>query len=66
MAIILVLVCGSLGFTSAVAALVLFDASLLQAFLLWVSGGFLALLLAVLPMLLPARGRQDDQQAESA
>ena len=66
MAIILVLVCGSLGFSTAVAALVLFDASLFQAFALWMSCGLIALVLAVLPALLPARAPQQDRQAESA
>lgn len=66
MAIILVLVCGGLGFSTAIAALVLFDASLFQAFALWMSGGLLALVIAVLPALLPPRDPQQDRQAESA
>ncbi len=66
MAIILVLVCGGLGFSSAVAALLLFDANLLQAFALWMSGGFVAMILAVLPALLPQPEPRADRRAESA
>lgn len=66
MAVILILVCGGLGFSSAIAAFVVFDASLLQAFALWMSGGFLALLLAVVPALMPQPAPQEDRQAESA
>ena len=66
MAVILVLVCGGLGFSSAVAALLLFDANLLQAFALWMSGGFVAMIIAVLPALLPQPEAREDRQAESA
>ena len=66
MAIILVLMCGSVGFASAVAALLLFDASLFQAFGLWMSCGFAALVLALLPALLPQRQSEEDRQVERA
>jgi hypothetical protein len=66
MAIILVLFCSVLGFVSATAAVLLFDVSLFQAFTLWMSAGFVALIFAVLPALLPQREAQDDRQAESA
>lgn len=66
MAVILVLVCGVLGFGSAVAALFLFDISLFQAFGLWMVAGFVALIVSVLPVLVPHREIQEDRQAESA
>jgi len=66
MAVILVLVCGGLGFSSAIAALMLFDASLLQAFGLWMAGGFGAMLLTLMPALLPPRPTHEQTQAESA
>jgi hypothetical protein len=66
MAVILVLVSGALGFGSAVVALTVFDVTLLQAFLLWMSGGFLAMLLASLPLLMPRRPIADRSPAEAA
>ena len=66
MAVILVLVCGVLGFSSAVAALFLFDASLLQAFTLWMVGGFVAMFLSLLPALLPVRAPREAACTEAA
>ena len=66
MAVILVLVGGALGFTSAIASLVLFDLSLFQAFGLWMLGGFAAMVLAVLPALFPSRAPRDGDQPETA
>ena len=66
MAVILILVCSGLGFGSAVAALLLFDVSLFQAFALWMGCGFSAMLIAVLPLLLPQRQRYSEPQTERA
>lgn len=66
MAVILVLICGCFGFGSAVAGLLIFDLSWFQALLVWMSGGFVAVILAILPALLPQRAPYEDRQAESA
>lgn len=66
MAVILVLFCSGLGFASAIAALLVFDANILQAFILWMSTGFIALTLAVLPAVLPRRPAPEAAQAERA
>lgn len=65
MAVILVLVCSVLGFGSAVAALILFDASLFQAFALWMMVGLAGVIIALLPLLLPPRPAREARQAES-
>jgi len=66
MAVILVLVCGFLGFTSAVAAFFLFDVSLMQALALWMIGGLAAVALAILPAVFPRRALAEDRQPEIA
>ncbi len=66
MAIILVLACGILGFTSAVASLVFFEATLIQALGLWVLCGSGALVSFIVPALLPRRPLAEDRQTEIA
>ncbi len=65
MAVILVLVCGAMGFVSAIAALMFMEASLFQAFGLWMFGGFAAMVVALLPALLPQRSPEPDEAAET-
>ncbi len=66
MAVVLVLICGCFGFTSAVMALLLFDASLLQALLVWTSSGFAVLICATATALLSHREPIAIRQVESA
>jgi hypothetical protein len=66
MAVILVLVCGVMSFVSAVAALLFMEVTLFQAFGLWMFGGFAAMVLALLPALLPRRSPVSDGAAETA
>ncbi len=66
MAVIVILVCGCLGFTSALAALVLFDATLLQALGLWMGAGLAATAMILLPALLPRRRSADLRAPEIA
>ena len=58
MMVILVLVCGIMGFGSAVASLVFFEASLLQALGLCTATGLSGALLAISVALMPRRLEQ--------
>ena len=66
MVVILVLISSVLGFASAVTALVFLDATLLQAFILWMCTGFGVLVYVAIVALQPHRGLPDDSQVKSA
>jgi len=61
----MMVVCSGLGFLSAIAALCFADVSLYQAFCLWMSGGFSAMIMAVLPLLVPPPAARDADRAKT-
>jgi uncharacterized membrane protein YjfL (UPF0719 family) len=67
MAVIFTIAGGIAGFASALASLVLMDATLLTALAIWSGTGFLVLIAGMVFVLLPQRGaRQPAQSRHSA
>jgi len=66
MAAIFIIVGGIVGFASAIASLLLLDASLLVAMAIWSGTGFLALGLGLATALLPRRASRTEPSAQTA
>ena len=66
MAVILVLTCGVLGFVSAIASLLFFDANLLQALGVWTATGLCGSLMGLTSSLLPRSGATHTPLTEGA